>query len=93
MTVVSKILGFPSLTLAAVAEAFLAIKIFPDYYGTRSHLAAVGTILCANYVFGLIFWTILYPRLFSPLRRIPGPKVSGCLIPPCANEERITDLV
>jgi hypothetical protein len=75
MAVASKVFGFPGLTLAAIAEAVIAIKLFPNYWGTSSHLAAVGTILCINYAFGLLFWTILYPRLFSSLRRIPGPKV------------------
>ncbi|KAF5667213.1 cytochrome P-450 monooxygenase [Fusarium heterosporum] len=74
MAVVSKLLGFPSLTLAAVVESALAIKLFPEYYSTQSHLAAVATILAINYVFGVVFWALLYPRVFSPLRRIPGPK-------------------
>lgn len=76
MTVARKLFGFPSLTLAAAVEALAAIKLFPDYYGTQSHLAAVGTLLCANWAFGLVFWTLVYPRLLSPLRRIPGPRVS-----------------
>lgn len=75
MAVASKLLSFPSLTVAAVAEAFIVIKLFPDYWGTSSHLAAVGTILCINYAFGLFFWVLVYPRLFSSLRSIPGPKV------------------
>ncbi|KAH7161773.1 cytochrome P450 [Dactylonectria macrodidyma] len=74
MTIATQLLSLPSLTLAAAAESFLAIKLFPNYYSTQSHLAAVATILLINYAFGLIFWTLLYPRLFSPLRRIPGPK-------------------
>ncbi|KAM0548806.1 hypothetical protein ACHAPJ_009662 [Fusarium lateritium] len=74
MAVVSKLLGFPSLTLAAVVESFLAIKLFPTYYSTQSHLAAVATIMAVNYAFGIILWTLLYPVFFSPLRRIPGPK-------------------
>ncbi|CAJ0546993.1 Ff.00g016200.m01.CDS01 [Fusarium sp. VM40] len=74
MAVVSKILGFPSLALAAVVESFLAIKLFPDYYSNQSHLAAVATILAINYAFGALFWVVLYPIVFSPLRRIPGPK-------------------
>ncbi|KAH7187673.1 cytochrome P450 [Fusarium oxysporum] len=74
MAVVSKLLGFPSLTLAAVVESVLAIKLFPNYYSTQSHLAAVATILLVNYAFGIVFWVLLYPVLFSPLRRIPGPK-------------------
>lgn len=75
MAAASKLFGFPSLTIAAVAEAFIIIKIFPDYWGTSSHLAAVGVILCINYAFGILFWTLLHPRLFSSLRKIPGPKV------------------
>ncbi|KAL6915016.1 hypothetical protein FSST1_012776 [Fusarium sambucinum] len=74
MAVLSKLLSIPSLTLAACIEGFFAIKLFPNYYSSQSHLAAVVTILLINYAFGVIFWVLLYPRLFSPLRRIPGPK-------------------
>ncbi|CAH0052247.1 unnamed protein product [Clonostachys solani] len=74
MTVAAQLFSLPSLTLAAAAESFLAIRLFPNYYGTQSHLATVATILLINYAFGLVFWTLLYPILFSPLRRIPGPR-------------------
>ncbi|EWZ29180.1 cytochrome P450 [Fusarium oxysporum Fo47] len=74
MAVVSKLLGFSNLTLAAVVESFVAIKLFPNYYSTQSHLVAVATILLVNYALGVVFWVLLYPLLFSPLRRIPGPK-------------------
>ncbi|RYC89441.1 hypothetical protein BFJ63_vAg7694 [Fusarium oxysporum f. sp. narcissi] len=74
MAVVSKLLGFPSLTLAAVIESFVAIKVFPDYYDSKSHLAAVFTILLVNYAFGIVFWGFLYPVFISPLRHIPGPR-------------------
>ncbi|KAH8178060.1 cytochrome p450 domain-containing protein [Sarocladium implicatum] len=74
MTVVSKVLSIPSLTLAAVLEAAVAIKFFPDYWGTKSHLHAVAFIVLINNAFGAVFWLLLYPRLFSPLRRIPGPR-------------------
>ena len=72
----SKILTFPNLTLAACVEGFFAIKLFPNYYSSSSHLAVVAFILLINYAFGVVFWVLLYPVLFSPLRRIPGPKVS-----------------
>jgi hypothetical protein len=75
MTLTAQLFGFPSLTLAGVVESFLAIKLFPDYYSSQSHIRTVVGIILANYAFGLVFWAILYPRLFSPLRRIPGPKV------------------
>ncbi|KAJ4152267.1 hypothetical protein NW754_004062 [Fusarium falciforme] len=74
MTIVSKLLSFPNLTLAAIVESLLVIKLFPNYYSSQSHVAAVATILCVNYAFGIFFWALLYPVLFSPLRRIPGPK-------------------
>jgi hypothetical protein len=77
MAVLSKLLSFPSLTLAACIEGFFAIKLFPNYHSSQSHLAAVATILLINYAFGAIFWVFLYPVLFSPLRRIPGPKVKS----------------
>ncbi|QKD56741.2 cytochrome P450 4F4 [Fusarium oxysporum Fo47] len=68
MAVVSKLLGFPSLTLAAVID-------------TQSHLAAIATILLVNCAFGIVVWVLLYPMLFSPLRQIPGPKASKYLSP------------
>ncbi|CAH0019599.1 unnamed protein product [Clonostachys rhizophaga] len=74
MAIAAQLFSLPSLTLAAAAESFLAIRLFPDYYGTQSHVATVATVLLINYAFGLVFWTLLYPRLLSPLRRIPGPK-------------------
>ncbi|KAI8680921.1 hypothetical protein NCS55_00341000 [Fusarium keratoplasticum] len=74
MTIASKLLSFPNLTLAAIVESLLVIKLFPNYYSSQSHVAAVATILCVNYAFGIFFWALLYPVLLSPLRRIPGPK-------------------
>lgn len=75
MTIASQLFSFPSLTLASAVEAFLAIKFFPEYWGPKGHLKAIGTLFAINNAFGVIFWTLLYPKLFSPLRRIPGPKV------------------
>lgn len=74
MTLASQLFSFPSLTLWGVVESLIAIKLFPTYYSSQSHLSTVAGILAINYVFGAIFWVILYPRVFSPLRKIPGPK-------------------
>ena len=75
MTLASQLFSFPSLTLWGVVESLIAIKLFPTYYSSESHLSTVAGILVINYVFGAIFWVILYPRVFGPLRKIPGPKV------------------
>ncbi|KPM40507.1 hypothetical protein AK830_g6038 [Neonectria ditissima] len=74
MTVASELFSLPSLTLAAAVEALLAIHMFPSYYSSRSHIAAVFIILSANYAFGAVFWLLLYPVFFSPLRHIRGPR-------------------
>ncbi|MBE3047389.1 hypothetical protein IMZ48_33725 [Candidatus Bathyarchaeota archaeon] len=75
MAILLKLFSFPSLTLAAAVVALVAIKLYPDYWSPQGYLKALGTIIAINNAFGVIFWAILYPRLFSPLRRIPGPKV------------------
>lgn len=76
MTIASQLFTLPSLTLAGTVEALLLIKLLPDYMDSQSRLAIVGGAVLVNYAFGLFFWGFLYPRFFSPLRRIPGPKVS-----------------
>jgi hypothetical protein len=76
MTIASRLFSLPSLTIAGAVEYFVVIRLWPEYLGSHSRFTAViGTIL-ANYVFGIIFWALLYPNLISPLRRIPGPRVS-----------------
>ena len=75
MAILTKLFSFPSLTLAAAVAALVAIKLYPDYWWTQGYLRALATMIATNNAFGVIFWAILYPRLFSPLRRIPGPKV------------------
>lgn len=88
MAIASQLFSFPSLTLASAIEALLAIRFFPEYWGSKSNLKAIGTILAINNAFGVIFWTLLYPKLFSPLRGIPGPKVrlpSPSFLPPPKN--------
>jgi cytochrome P450 len=74
-----QILSFPGLTLAGIAESFLAIKLFPEYYSSQSHLSTVAVILLCNYAFGILFWFLLYPFFFSPLRNLKGPRVSDPL--------------
>ncbi|KAH6986514.1 cytochrome P450 [Ilyonectria sp. MPI-CAGE-AT-0026] len=74
MAILSQLLSFSSLTLAATAEWLLAIKLFPNYYSSQTHLASATLIFLVNYAFGIFFWAILYPNFFSPLRHIPGPR-------------------
>lgn len=94
MAIASQIFGFSSLTLAATVESVVAIKLFPDYYSGTNHLLPVALIFLANYAFGLVFWGLLYPVLFSPFRRLQGPRVSNALgfgfqcVPASRNKEQ-----
>lgn len=76
MAILSQLFSFSSLTLAATAEWLLAIKLFPNYYSSQTHLASATLIFLVNYAFGIFFWALLYPNFFSPIRHIPGPRVS-----------------
>jgi cytochrome P450 len=76
MGIASRLFSLPGLTIAGAAEYFLVVKLWPEYFSSQTRfIAIVGTIL-VNYAFGIIFWVFLYPNLFSPLRRLPGPRVS-----------------
>ena len=76
MTIFSRIFSLPGLTIAGAAQYLVIVKFLPDYFSLHDRFTvAVGTIL-VNYTFGIIFWALLYPNIFSPLRQIPGPKVS-----------------
>ena len=76
MAIYEQLFGLPSLTLAAAVESLLVIKLFPAYcVSLQSILLSVVTIFLANYAFGALFWLLIYPRLLSPLRHIPGPRV------------------
>lgn len=77
MAVLAQLFSFQSVTLIAAVEWFLAIKVLPGYYDTqKTHLATAGVVFAVNYAFYGLFWLLLYPRLLSPLRHLPGPRVS-----------------
>jgi hypothetical protein len=78
MTAYSQLFGYPSLALAAAVESIVAIKLFPDSYGTTSHRVVGISIFGANLLFWVLFWGLIYPRLLSPLRKLKGPRVSLC---------------
>ncbi|KAI0419671.1 cytochrome P450 [Xylaria grammica] len=78
MGVAAQIFSLPSLTLAATVESSLVIKFFGDsfsrVFNLNTHLGIVAVIFFANYAFALLFWGLVYPKLFSPLRHLHGPR-------------------
>jgi hypothetical protein len=80
MGLATQLFGLPSLTLAATAESLIAIKfygdVFPKIFNLDTHLDIAAVIFLVNYTFAAFFWGLLYPRFFSPLRHLAGPRVS-----------------
>lgn len=77
MAVLFRLLSLPMLTLAAAIQWLLALILAPDRVDSYSHLWFMASILLLNYSFGIVFWLLLYPLLFNPLRHLPGPRVSA----------------
>ena len=74
-----KLFKLQYLTLYAAVEAFLVAKCFPQSLPEKNTLAwALLPLLVLNYTLHTIFWGLLYPYCFSPLRDIPQPKASLC---------------
>lgn len=97
MSFFARIFTLPNLTLAATFESLVVIKflgnriteIFPQF-DANNHIGIVAVVFAVNYVFALFFWGLLYPKLLSPLRHLPGPRVSQ--MPLRAIDTRIHEL-
>jgi hypothetical protein len=72
-------LHFPAITGLAALSSFALVTYLPDillssrpsYAGTFAQLWALGLSL------NLSWAIILYPKFFSPLRHLPGPKAGS----------------
>lgn len=72
---VSKLFEFQYLALYAAIEAFVVAKFLPQWTSEKNALAwAFLPLLVLNYTLHTLFWGLLYPYCFSPLRDIPQPK-------------------
>lgn len=69
--------GFVGLTISSIVEFVVGVKLqlFPEFTGEYGHLKLAAIVFACNYLFGFLFWLVLYPNFFSPLRNIPGPRV------------------
>lgn len=76
MTILAQVFGLQSFMFGAAVESLVAIKLLPSYYSSQNHLSTVAVIFVANLAFYSFFWVLVYPNFLSPLRRIPGPRVS-----------------
>jgi hypothetical protein len=91
MGVAAQIFGLPSLTFASTVESLIIIRFYSDLLPSALKLGARLEIpifvFLANYAFGLLIWGFIYPRFFSPLRHMVGPRVSRKLSTNAAREQ------
>ncbi|KAI1823764.1 cytochrome P450 [Xylaria intraflava] len=78
MGVATELVSLPSLTIAAAVQSLVVIRyyanILPRISNLDPRLEIVAVILLANYAFGVLFWGFIYPKFFSPLRHLHGPR-------------------
>lgn len=60
----------------AVSTAVVLVRFAPAYSFKQSYLLTAATLAAISVLCQFIYWCILYPEYFSPLRCIPTPKVN-----------------
>ncbi|KAI1155446.1 cytochrome P450 [Nemania diffusa] len=78
MGVAVRIFGLRSLTFAATVESLVVVRFYPTLFPTIFNLGvrleAPFFVFLANYGFALLLWGFIYPKLFSPLKHMVGPR-------------------
>lgn len=71
------------LAVAAIAEAFAITILLPQHLPHNPFVWTLLRTLALNFALYGTYELVLYPYFLSPLRHLPGPKVSIALI--CSN--------
>lgn len=76
--------SFKIFFAASIAITFFLKRYAEPYLPSRNILVSAFEILILETVGWLVWRCLLYPKLFSPLRALPGPSVSPLhlLFPP-----------
>ena len=64
-----------SMALNSVAGSFLLVYKAPNYSISASVVKTFLVLEIIHILLGLLWKVVLYPKLFSPLRHLPQPKV------------------
>ena len=63
------------MALSSVAGSFLLVHKAPNYSISASAVKTFLVLETIHILLGLLWKVVLYPKLFSPLRHLPQPKV------------------
>lgn len=61
--------------LSSVAASFVLVHTAPQYSVSASYVQTFAVLETIQILLGLLWQAILYPKLFSPIRHLPQPKV------------------
>ena len=62
---------------SSLAVALLVRQFNPNYTSVSSLICLVLTAFGVQFALWLVWRWLVYPKLFSPLRNLPQPQVSG----------------
>lgn len=68
-------LPWSPIALSSVAGSFFLVHNAPQYSFSASYVKTFLALEAIQILLGLVWQAILYPKLFSPFRHLPQPKV------------------
>ena len=63
------------IALSSVAASFVLVHNVPQYSISASYVKTFVVLEAVQILLGVLWQVILYPKLFSPIRHFPQPKV------------------
>lgn len=64
-----------SMALSSVAGSFVLVHNAPKYSISASYVKTFVALEAIHILLGLLWQAVLYPKLFTPFRHLPQPKV------------------
>lgn len=61
--------------LSSLAGSFVLVHNAPQYSISASYVKTFIVLETVHILLGLLWQAVLYPKLFSPIRHLPQPKV------------------
>ena len=69
-------LPWARIGLSSLTASFILVHVAPHYSVSASYFRTFVFLEAVQVLLGLLWQVILYPKLFSPFRHLPQPKVS-----------------
>lgn len=69
------------IALTSVVASFIIVHNAPQYSISASYVKTFMVFEAVQILLGLLWQAILYPKLFSPIRHLPQPKVGPPPLP------------